>query len=81
MSTRILSFDQEKFLLHIYKKIDKEWKSGTSHVMLWELNDELSFINRILSDRSYSIHNDRDRLNSLRNLYEYIKKGMTTSNY
>jgi hypothetical protein len=72
--TRILSFDQEKFLLHIYKKIEKEIKSGSTHVLFWELSDELSLINRVLSNRSYSMHGDDvNRLNSLRNLYEYVK--------
>ena len=73
MSTRILSFDQEKFLLHIYKKISKEFMSGSTHVLLWDLTKEMDFINRVLSDREYSIHNDADRLNSLRGLYQYVK--------
>jgi len=73
VGTRILSFNQEKFLLHIYKKISKEFMSGSTHVLLWDLTKEMEFINRVLADREYSIHNDADRLNSLRGLYQYVK--------
>jgi hypothetical protein len=47
----------------------------------WDLQKEIGFIDRVLSDREYSIHDDdADKLNSLRNLYGYLKKGITTSN-
>ena len=74
MSTRVLSFDQEEWLLKCVKLIEKERKSGTTHVYNWELQKEIWFIDRVLSDREYSIHDDSDRLNSLRSLYTYIKK-------
>ena len=80
MSTRILSFDQESFLLKCVLRIEKEYKSGTTMIYQWDLQKEISFIDRVLSDREYSIHDDADRLNSIRNLYSYLKKEMTTSN-
>ena len=80
MSTRVLSFDQESFLLKCVLLIEGEYKRGTTRVYNWELQKEIWFIDRVLSDREYSIHDDADKLNSLRNLYTYIKKGMTTSN-
>ena len=73
VGTRILSFDQEKYLLHIYKKMSHELMSGSTHVLLWDLTKEMDFINRVLSDRSYSMHEDTDRLNALRGLYQYVK--------
>ena len=77
MNTRVLSFDQESFLLKCVLLIEKEYKGGTTHVYNWELQKEIWFIDRVLSDREYSIHDDSDRLNSIRNLYTYIKKGIT----
>ena len=80
MKTRILSFDQEEFLLKCVKLIEKERKGGTARIYQWDLKKEIWFIDRVLSDREYSIHDDSDRLNSIRNLYRYIQKGVTTSN-
>lgn len=80
MSTRVLSFDQESFLLKCVLLIEGEYKRGTTRVYNWELQKEIWFIDRVLSDREYSIHDDADKLNSLRNLYTYIKKGLLTSN-
>jgi hypothetical protein len=80
MSTRVLSFDQESFLLKCVLLIEGEYKRGTMMIYQWDLQQEIKFIDRVLSDREYDIMNDTDRLNSIRNLYGYIKKGMTTSN-
>ena len=80
MSTRVLSFDQESFLLKCVLLIEGEYKKGTTHVYKWELQKEIWFIDRVLSDREYSIHDDADKLNSLRNLYKRLKKGLSTSN-
>ena len=80
MSTRVLSFDQESFLLKCVLRIEKEYKSGNKMLYQWDLQKEIWFIDRVLSDREYSIHEDADRLNSLRNLYKNLIKGMTTSN-
>ena len=74
MSTRVLSFDQESFLLKCVLLIEGEYKKGTMMVYQWDLQKEIWFIDRVLSDREYSIHDDADRLNSIRNLYGYIKK-------
>ena len=78
--TRILSFIQEEWLLKCVNLIEKEYKGGTTMIYQWDLQKEIGFIDRVLSDREYSIHDDADKLNSLRNLYGYLKKGMTTSN-
>ena len=80
MSTRVLSFDQESFLLKCVLLIEGEYKRGTMMVYQWDLQREIKFIDRILSDREYDLLEDADRLNSIRNLYGYIKKGVTTSN-
>ena len=84
MSTRVLSFDQESFLLKCVLRIEKEWKKeykgGSTMIYQWDLQKEIWFIDRVLSDREYSIHDDADRLNSLRNLYRYLTKGVSTSN-
>jgi hypothetical protein len=80
MSTRVLSFDQESFLLKCVLLIEGEWKKGTMMIYQWDLQKEIWFIDKVLSDREYSIHDDADRLNSIRNLYSYIKKGLSTSN-
>lgn len=46
----------------------------------WNLQREKRFIYRVLSDREYDVMEDADKLNSIRNLYIYLKKEMTTSN-
>ena len=79
MSTRVLSFDQEEWLLKCVNLIEKEWKGGTTMIYQWDLQKEIWFIDRVLSDREYSIHDDADKLNSLRNLYRYLTKGVSTS--
>ena len=78
--TRILSFIQEEWLLKCVKLIEKEYKRGTMMIYQWDLQKEIWFIDRVLSDREYSIHDDADKLNSLRNLYKNLKKGLATSN-
>ena len=80
MSTRVLSFDQESFLLKCVLLIEGEYKRGTMMIYQWDLQQEIKFIDRVLSDREYSIHDDADKLNSLRNLYKNLKKGLATSN-
>ena len=84
MSTRVLSFDQESFLLKCVLLIEgvykKEYKGGSTMIYQWDLQKEIWFIDRVLSDREYSIHDDADRLNSIRNLYIYLKKKVSTSN-
>lgn len=80
MRNRILSFDQEEFLLKCVKLIEKEFQSGTHMIYQWDLQREKRFIYRVLSDREYDLLEDVDRLNSLRNLYGNLKKGVPTSN-
>ena len=80
MNTRVLSFVQEEWLLKCVKLIQKEYESGTAIINQWDLQKEIWFIDGVLFDREYSIHEDSDRLNSIRNLYRYLKKGLSTSN-
>lgn len=72
------------FLLKCVKLIEKEFHSGTfsaTHMIYqWDLQREKRFINRVLSDRGYDLLEDADRLNSIRNLYGNLKKGVSTSN-
>jgi hypothetical protein len=77
--TRILSFIQEEWLLKCVKLIEKEYKGGTTMIYQWDLQKEIGFIDRVLSDREYSIQDDADKLNSLRNLYKNLKKMMQIS--
>jgi hypothetical protein len=87
MRNRVLSFDQEDFLLKCVKLIESEFSTdslaavwGTQMIYQWDLQKEKRFIYRVLSDREYDIFEDADKLNSLRNLYGYLKKGVATSN-
>lgn len=80
MRTRILSFKQEEFLLKCVKLIEKEFESDIHMRYQWNLHSEKRFIYRVLSDREYDVMEDADRLNSIRNLYGYLKKGVSTSN-
>jgi hypothetical protein len=85
MKNRVLSFDQESFLLKCVLLIEKELESSTyQHIWdvqhKWDLQREKRFIYRVLSDREYDSIKDADRLNSIRNLYGYLTKGVTTSN-
>jgi hypothetical protein len=80
MRNKVLSFDQEDFLLKCVKLIEKEFESGTHMLYQWDLQKEKRFIYRVLSDREYDLLEDADKLNSLRNLYGYLKKGVSTSN-
>ena len=80
MRNRILSIDQEDFLLKCVKLIEKEFESGTQMIYQWDLQREKRFVYRVLSDREYDLLEDADRLNSIRNLYGYLKKGVSTSN-
>ena len=73
---RTITDTQEKFLLKCGQAIEKEYGGGTTHVYQWELESEMRFINKILSNRVYDLFYDSDRLNSLGNLYRYIKKGV-----
>ena len=80
MRTRVLAYYQESFLLKCVNLIEGEYKKGTTMLYQWDLQKEIWFIDRVLSDREYSIHDDADRLNSIRTLYKYLKKGVQTSN-
>ena len=71
---------QKKFLLKCHSKIEETIVGGATHVYQWELERELNFINKILCEMEYDIYYDSDRLNSLGNLYGYIKERVYTSN-
>ena len=73
---RNLTIEQESFLTKCWKVINT-WSTknpSTTHYHLWELEKEMKFISKVLNDRVYDLFYDADRLNSLGNLYRYLKK-------
>lgn len=71
---KTLTTNQEKYLLKAVKKIYKEYVSGVGMVYQWNLQNEIKFLNEILSMRTYSLQYDSDRLNSIKNLVGYIER-------
>ena len=72
---RNLTIEQESFLTKCWKVINT-WtiKNESYSYHQWELEREMKFIRKVLNDRVYDLFYDADRLNSLGNLYRYLKK-------
>lgn len=72
---RNLSINQEEFLVKCWKVINT-WsvRNQSYSYKQWELEREMKFISKVLSNRMYDLFYDSDRLNSLGNLYRYLKK-------
>jgi len=72
---RNLSINQEEFLTKCWKVINT-WsvRNQSYSYNQWELEREMKFISKVLNDRVYDLFYDADRLNSLGNLYRYLKK-------
>jgi len=72
---RNLNINQEEFLVKCWEVINT-WtiKNESYSYLQWELEREMKFISKILNDRVYDLFYDSDRLNSLGNLYRYLKK-------
>ena len=72
---RNLNINQEEFLTKCWKVINTWSVRNQSYSYLqWELEREVKFITKVLNDRVYDLFYDADRLNSLGNLYRYLKK-------
>lgn len=57
-----------------YDTIYSYYCSGHNKVYEWELQKELKFLNYIKDCGEYT-NEDANRLNSIKNLYEYVKNG------
>lgn len=69
-----LTEKQEKYLLKSSKLIYTTYLSGVDSIYQWRLNSERTFIEKILTNRSYDLYYDADRLNSVKNLISHIKR-------
>jgi hypothetical protein len=73
---RNLTNEQESFLVKCWEVISN-WSTKnqpTTQYLQWNLELEVKFITKVLNDRVYDLFYDADRLNSLGNLYRYLKK-------
>lgn len=75
--------NQEAFLVKCWDTFN-EWyidnKSNPNYYQ-WNVYKEMKFISKVLNEGMYDLYYDSDRLNSLSNLYRYIKqKQYGTSN-
>ena len=72
---RNLSINQEEFLTKCWKVINT-WsvRNQSYSYKQWELEREMKFISKVLNHRVYDLFYDSDRLNSLGNLYRYLKR-------
>lgn len=73
---RNLTNEQESFLVKCWEVIST-WSmknQPTTQYLQWNLEREVKFITKVLNDKVYDLFYDSDRLNSLGNLYRYLKK-------
>ena len=73
---RNLTNEQESFLVKCWEVIST-WSTKnqpTTQYLQWNLEQEVKFITKVLNHRVYDLFYDADRLNSLGNLYRYLKK-------
>ena len=68
-----LNDKQEEYLIKASELINKAYWSGVDNIYQWRLRSEGIFIDKVLSTRSYDLHHDADRLNSIKNLLGYIQ--------
>ena len=71
---RTLTTEQEQYLLKASELINKTYWSGVDNIYQWRLGSEGIFIDKVLSNRSYDLYYDADRLNSIKNLLGYIQR-------
>lgn len=71
---RTLTTEQEKYLIKASKLIYTTYLSGVDSIYQWRLNSERTFIEKILTNRSYDLYYDADRLNSVKNLISHIQR-------
>ena len=70
---KYLTTQQERYLLLSLDTIQETIKNGVDKVYQWDLNREVNFIEKILTNRAYDMYYDADRLNSIKNLINYIE--------
>lgn len=72
---RALTENQETFLVNTWDVLNKWWLENKSnpHYYQWDVYKEMQFISKVLNNRSYDLFYEADRLNSLGNLYRYIR--------
>tara|TARA_Y100000389_G_C17452440_1_gene515811 strand:- start:2538 stop:2768 length:231 start_codon:yes stop_codon:yes gene_type:complete len=63
-----------KWVNIFFDTIYKYYCKGNNKVYQWELQRELKFLNYLKDCGEYN-HDDADRLNSIKNLYQHIKNG------
>ena len=69
-----LNDKQEEYLIKASELINKTYWSGVDNIYQWRLRSEGIFIDKVLSNHSYDLYYDADRLNSIKNLLGYIKR-------
>ena len=72
---RNLTGNQEDFLGNCWDVLNNWYieNKGNPVYYQWDVYKEMRFISKVLNDRMYDLHYDSDRLNSLGNLYRYLK--------
>jgi len=80
MKNKVLSFEQKEFLLNCCFLLQKKWDNATTMIYQWDVQEEIKFIHRVISDKEYDSMGDTQRLNHLRNLYGYLTKGVLACN-
>ena len=70
----IINENHMKWINIFFDTIYKHYCKGNNMVHQWELQKELKFLNYMKEVGEYT-HDDADKLNSIKNLYQYIKNG------
>ena len=69
---KYLTTQQERYLLLSVDKLEDTITKGIDKVYQWDLQREVKFVNKVLSDRAYDMFYDADRLNSIKNLINHL---------
>lgn len=69
---KYLTTQQERYLLLSVDKLKDTITKGIDKVYQWDLQREVKFVNKVLSDRAYDMFYDADRLNSIKNLINHL---------
>lgn len=71
---RELTTEKREYLTKVSLKIREVINEGVESIYLWNLDKEVNFISRVLTNGVYNLYYDSDRLNSLKNLVGYIDR-------
>jgi hypothetical protein len=74
MRLQYVTKEKLKWINIFFDTIYKYYCSGHNKVYLWELQKELKFLNYIKDCGEYTLE-DADKLNSIKELYQYITNG------